>query len=478
MTIAGFRGLHPGGISNLADLAEDLACRLAEVATRLEVILGDVGRGAMLPVGGLLREAAEELGEHAAAMRRRSELMTDLADGSMDPLAEHGVLARLRSPGAFRIDLRRDRLDPGQLSRPTPAEVAAAFDATVPSVAEEMAGAHPGVIGALDGAPARLRYLANRLLIRAEVGRLEELIAGFNESGPLRSLPPALTSVGILWYPIAKLRHVAVDRIQNQIERYRRWLEERRQILLFDPSGDGKAVEVFGDLETAGNISVVVPGMGNDLDGYDAGLREDVAQLHEVVAGLEPASATVAWLGYDTPDGPDAALRGAAVDAAPALHQFLEGIDPLAVRHTTVIAHSYGSVVAGIAAETGLSADDLVVVGSPGTSLDTAAAARLRPGGRVWVALANDDPVAAAINPSELPPWWLPAFLGPIWFAADMSNGPEALWHGVNPAGRDFGALRISTGESSGHSDYFGAATLDNLARIVVGRYTDVVLLE
>jgi hypothetical protein len=90
--------------------------------------------------------------------------------------------------------------------------------------------------------------------------------------------------------------------------------------------------------------------------------------------------------------------------------------------------------------------------------------------------LATADPIAAGISPAELPPWSLPGLLGPVWFAADMSNGPETLWHGANPASPGYGALRISTAGSSGHSAYFESGSLDNLALIVSGRYNDVDL--
>jgi pimeloyl-ACP methyl ester carboxylesterase len=241
-------------------------------------------------------------------------------------------------------------------------------------------------------------------------------------------------------------------------------------------------VEVFGDLAAADRVAVVVPGMSNDLDNFSeegGGFRENAARLYEASVDLGSQSvATIAWLGYDSPDGIGAATRGAATEGAPALRKFVEGIDPGADKQVTVIAHSYGSVVAGLAAGRGLAADDLVFVGSPGTTLGHADEAILRPGGRVWVALADDDPIGLGISPSELPPSWVPAPLLPVVFAIDLAiEGPEELWHGTNPASDEFGASRLATEGSSGHSAYFAAGSLLNLACIVQGLGDDVELV-
>ena len=119
-----------------------------------------------------------------------------------------------------------------------------------------------------------------------------------------------------------------------------------------------------------------------------------------------------------------------------------------------------------MAAAAGLAADNLVVVGSPGTSLDRAAAAQLRNGARVWAGLADRDPIAIGIGREELPMF-------------DPHRGGAAeLWHGANPVTDEFGALRFGTAGSSGHSAYFAAQSLANLALIVRGRYDDVNLVD
>jgi pimeloyl-ACP methyl ester carboxylesterase len=313
-----------------------------------------------------------------------------------------------------------------------------------------LATAYPDLVGGLDGAPPSLRYRANAILIRREIDRLQQLAAKVAERDP---------------------SHILLRRIEDQVARYSAW--EDRQILLFDPTGDGRIVEVFGDLEAADRVAVLVPGMANDLINYDDddGLRQDAIDLHG--ATCQTGVATISWLGYDTPDGVDAVSRTAAQQSAPALARFLAGIGR--DKTITIVAHSYGSVLAGIAAADGIQVDNLVVVGSPGTTLAHASEAKLRDGGRVWSALAPGDPIMLAGNP--LAAWRRWAGVPPLLPTTVRSFVDlDHLWHGANPAGDQFGALRITTTGSFGHTDYFTATTLANLALIVEGRYSEVEL--
>ena len=74
-----------------------------------------------------------------------------------------------------------------------------------------------------------------------------------------------------------------------------------RHFLLFDPAGDGRAAEVFGDLTTARHVAVVVPGMNNDLNNFTGG---DAEKVQHQASQFDPDQvATIQWLGYDTPEG-------------------------------------------------------------------------------------------------------------------------------------------------------------------------------
>jgi hypothetical protein len=98
----------------------------------------------------------------------------------------------------------------------------------------------------------------------------------------------------------------------------------------------------------------------------------------------------------------------------------------------------------------------------------------------VWAALADGDPIGVGVSARELvPPPWVPFPLIPTWIVTDMlEQGAEGLWHGTNPIADEFGAVRIGTEGSSGHSEYFEHESLLNLLRITQGLYTEVEFAE
>ncbi|HEY9371397.1 alpha/beta hydrolase, partial [Streptomyces sp.] len=221
-----------------------------------------------------------------------------------------------------------------------------------------------------------------------------------------------------------------------------------RELLAFEGHGTGRIVEVFGDLEKARRIAVVVPGSDVNLDTYGGRFRRGAAALS---AELGPDAAVVAWLGYDTPDtvGPEVLTPGRADEAAPELRAFISQLrtfNPDAA--ISALCHSYGSVVCGRAAR-GLDVTDLVLYGSPGTGADSAAA--LATPARVWAGRASGDWIASVPHAQvEL-------------FGTTLGLGPD-------PAEPGFGARPFAAGDG-GHGDYLEAGTvpLRSIARIVKG---------
>ena len=292
-----------------------------------------------------------------------------------------------------------------------PAAVAAFFKGLDPDVADALAHEHPELVGNLDGAPIPLRYAANAEAIDRE---------------------------------IARLRADGVSDDDSRLRKLRELDDPDRHFLLFDPAGDGRAAEVFGDLTTARHVAVVVPGMNNDLNNFTGG---DAERVQQQASQFDPDQvATVQWLGYDTPEGATALGTGAAEPGAEALPQFVEGIRAQRSErlHWTVIGHSYGSLVTGMAESSqGLDVDETVLVGSPGVGVDHASDLG---DGNVWVGLAD---------------WDLVGYSG---------------WFGPNPHDKGFGATRFHTGDVSGHSSYFneGSESLRNIGLITAG-YLDEV---
>jgi pimeloyl-ACP methyl ester carboxylesterase len=232
-----------------------------------------------------------------------------------------------------------------------------------------------------------------------------------------------------------------------------------RHFLEYDTTGDGRAVEVVGDLATATHIAIIIPGVGTALANFDHGLGNverrapafQARQLYRQMADLAPDEpvAAVAWLGYDTPEGLGmAAVReDRAAAGATALVSF---VDTLAADHPsatiTVVGHSYGSVVAGLAApRLNGAVHDIIAIGSPGMGVDHAA--DLHTTARVWAGTASSD-------------WtkWIPGIrvLG--------------LGHGTRPATPGFGALPLPVSGVQGHDGYFvaGVPTLRAMAEIAL----------
>lgn len=278
------------------------------------------------------------------------------------------------------------------------------------------------------------RYLADLQVRRRELARRAELFHRFTD-----------------WLPSPDLRRMAagLDEQVASVDERIAHAQEWGMVVSFDASGDGRIVEVFGSLDEADHIAVVVPGVGAGLATYDARLRNDARALFESVGRSD--TAVVAWLDYDAPDAVPLALDDRpAVEASQRLVQFVSDIAP--GRHVTVIGHSYGSLVVGLAAGDGLEARDVVLLGSPGVGADSR---QELPVQRVWSATAPWDPIRLARDPASL--------TDPL---------SDTLMFGVDPSAPAFGARRIETGDAAvwrAHSSYFSESTLGELGRIVVG---------
>jgi hypothetical protein len=191
-------------------------------------------------------------------------------------------------------------------------------------------------------------------------------------------------------------------------------------IMGFDPSGDGRLIVAFGDPDTSRNIATYVPGAGTDLTNVAGSI--DRARALRAAAG--PDTSVVMWLGYDAPDFADAAFERSARAAAEPLRQFqaaLVSTHDGPINHMTVIGHSYGSVVVGVAERGGdLAADDLVVLGSPGMGVTHAA--QLRDPSHVWSSTASNDPIRLAAGPLLGTDPWQPGFGGRHFASAPMGH--------------------------------------------------------
>ncbi|MBL7256757.1 alpha/beta hydrolase [Paractinoplanes lichenicola] len=236
---------------------------------------------------------------------------------------------------------------------------------------------------------------------------------------------------------------------------YADWAAQGRHFLQFDPAGDGRAVEVLGDLAKAQRVVILVPGVDTTLADFDRGLGGvprrapgvQARNLYEALSKRDPHTAVIAWLGYDPPEGVGvaAATEGRARDGAAALTTFVRDV----VRQrpataVTLVGHSYGSIVVGLAAERLPEVGDVVTLGAPGIGVDHAADLG---GARVWSALAPTD-----------------------WIRRIPQVRVLGLGLGRRPSSAGFGATELPTDGVAGHDFYLvpGSSTLKAVGDIVL----------
>jgi hypothetical protein len=218
-----------------------------------------------------------------------------------------------------------------------------------------------------------------------------------------------------------------------------------QHVLFFNPSGQGVAAMVIGNLATATRVAVLVPGSDTTLATFfSRGASSPgggALALAAEARSLEPRArlAIIAWLGYPAPAmlSPGVLTSGDAGLGAQALRPLVVAL----ARHgdqVALLCHSYGSVVCGLAAPH-LPVTDIAVFGSPG--MDASSVASLETKARVWAGLESSDPIRFVPNIQLL-----------------------GLGFGADPMSPGFGARIFATGDG-GHSGYLdpGTVSLRNL---------------
>ena len=388
------------------------------------------------------------------------------------------LLAEINPPDASHLPSRG--LAPAVPASGTPYELGGWWAGLSTQQREQVIVEHPAWVGAADGLPAWARDRANRLRLTALEAPLVAELAELDRA-PVSGADVGSEAVSALVGPMfprpgdtvwARRERVAarlssVRQVQAVLARDDGVV---RQLLVLDTNGDlATAAVTTGDVDRAGHVAVFVGGLGTTVDGTLAGHDTELTHLVELAthqsqrSGDGGAVAAVTWLGYQAPQWADTfipqrstATFGSARTGAPALRSLLAGLDESRRGdrpHVTVVAHSYGSVVAGVAlaeAPRRLPVDDLVVFGSPGIDV-TREQQLLLPPGRLHVLEAHDDPVAD---------------LGR--FGADPDTIPGADVLSAQGAGLPDGRNGLP---SSLHSDYLvdGTTSQWNVAAIVAG---------
>jgi Alpha/beta hydrolase len=388
-----------------ADLAQELAVRA------LALSAADEAPGASAPVPPNARTLGDDALVHAAAAAAA-------AYDASEVLVGVGVRNGWVPADLPRLATGADVHEPVLPTEGAPHEVAAWWTGLPATARLELIRRAPAAVGRLDGVPAWARDQANRLV-----------------------LDRALDDPRTPWAAAHTARAVARQlRVEEKAGR-------QAQLQVLDLEGD-RVVLALGDLDTADAVALLVPGKGatpsHDLRRMATDARAVASSARAAGPGLSVA--TVVWLGYRAPASwYQAVLRESASRGAPALADGLAGLAAArtatgdAAPRTTVLAHSYGTVVVDEAADLDgeLAADAVVLSGSPGMEED----ARSLEAPEVYDATAPDDWVA---NRSRF---------------------------GSSPREAGYGSTGLPTDPEMGHSDYYSPEfrTLPAIGEVVAG---------
>lgn len=262
---------------------------------------------------------------------------------------------------------------------------------------------HPEWVGPVDGIPVESRDTANRTLLDDNIDSLDGQITAKEQA--LQGMDPESEEYEKAKAELDDLKQDRTDlaNLQDKITNDDGTPASSSQtgqdyfLLGFDTEGSGKAIVSIGNPDTADNVNAYVPGTGSNLSGASAGLlnRADTMAFDAQRLGGGDETATVLWMGYDAPDTLIEATDSKwAEEGADDLESFTQGIRATAEgepSNFSLTGHSYGTTMVGTAAaQEGVEADNLILVASPGTSVDTASALGVDEE-RVWASTNDED---------------------------------------------------------------------------------------
>ncbi|MCV7258382.1 hypothetical protein AWC26_18605 [Mycobacterium shimoidei] len=269
---------------------------------------------------------------------------------------------------------------------------------------DALIAAHKPELGNLYGIPTEVRDKVNQAVMNDDISRVESAAARNDVPVNVVTQHPelcGLTAADVTRYnnAIQTREGLRVDATNPDGSKNPVFLQT------YDPEafdGRGREAIAIGNPDKADNTTVLVPGTGSSVrDGYLS--HPDGRNIYNEVQRADPgkSNSVLVWMGYHAPDSPldpqigqttlardGGGLLAADVNGLSATHQ--QGAS-----HVTVIGHSYGSTtVADAAAASGMHANDVVLVGCPGTDLaHSAADFHLAEGGHVYVGAASSDPI-------------------------------------------------------------------------------------
>ncbi len=311
-----------------------------------------------------------------------------------------------------------------------------------------VAAASPELVGNLEGIPYVTRDRANRVFLAESIRELTAVTVN--------------PTTGRTVAENAKRQLTMLDSIETALGTNQS--QPRRSLLSLDVEGQGRAAIVLGDLRTADYVTYLVPGMFVTIENQMGDWVDAAARLYEEQSGWlelfgeqESTVATVAWIGYHTPNLTNVGGIGNAQEGSVWLTESVIGLQSLRTAgepYVTVVAHSYGSTAALLAlAENRFQIDALALVGSPGSPAKSVTDLSVR-NGNVWVGEAAWDPIPNS-----------------AYFGSDPGSASYGA-HSLGVGGGVDGITRELLLASTGHNEYFSAGTesMRNFALIGIGR--------
>ena len=371
---------------------------------------------------------------------------------------------------------------------------------------------YPELIGNADGVEAWARDRANRLrlpkLKQAAQNELDSVNKELNADGDdydrRRYLKARKEELEAQVASYQVIEDQLNDKGRIRLEDYQHGAKGEPFSLLTLQVEDGRVLAAVarGDVDHAKNVATIVPGIGTTVNGKLGGEinRAGVIRDAAVAEGKLPTKdvAVVSWLGYKAPPNlsldmegnldiatPDFARKGAVKLAG-----FETGLAAsrrygAGDAHITLIGHSYGSTVSGMATTMTRDGDvdNVILCGSPGMGTDDPSEIHVPRDHRFVSGVPRGDFVQGSGEDKGRPLSQI--LLGPI------VTDKLGIGHlGMNPMSPESGFMHISgdaTGskeynpegipswtiipDTSNHSVYMepGTQTLSDMGRIVAG---------
>ena len=260
--------------------------------------------------------------------------------------------------------------------------------------------AAPAIIGNLDGVAYWARDLANKRSLARELATATEAVDALRSH---YADAPAATRPG--------LARALADALQRwtELSQFQRASQSdpadpsgvERSVVSFHPGPPALGSIALGDLDSAGSVSYLVPGMGTTLAASGNLTAAASNVLWQLQHDGRDHDAVVAWLGYEAPPMVTESL-GVLTDAHAVRGAPLLVSDLAALRacrggaSLNVVAHSYGSTLAALALaeHPELAVNTFVALGSAGIPAQVRDAAAL--GARHVFAVQGAELIAAA----------------------------------------------------------------------------------